>query len=278
MTIIVHGATGAQGAPVAAALIRSGYDVTAAVRTPGAYAGGTGVAVDFDSAAALAEVYRGAEGVFVHLPLGSPPQQLSWAEAIVEAVATAKPARVVVSTSGYPLEGADSPHGVLARGLEGAGVSVAVIAPLLFLENLLLPPVTGPVRSEGVLRYPIQADYAVSWCSHLDVADVAARLFSDRSVTGIVGVGAIPGLMGDDLARGFAEHVGREVRFQVQTPEAFGASVEPLFGADGIAPVVEAYRWRQTQLDELIDGSTSAQHQLGLAPRTVAQWLKDVSA
>jgi hypothetical protein len=107
------------------------------------------------------------------------------------------------------------------------------------------------------------------------VADVAARLLQDTSVTGVVGVGALPGLLGTDLAAGFTAHLGHEVRFEAQTPDEFGAGIIPLFGEAGAAPVVDSYRWRATQPNELIDESTSAQKPLGITPRAVAEWLRE---
>lgn len=276
MTHLIHGANGAQGGPVAAALRASGASVDAAVRDVAAYTGADrAVAVDLASSESLQHAYQGVEGVFVHLPVGPPEAQLAQAQAIVAAVDAARPARVVVSTSGYPA-GPGTPLGELVAGLERTGVSLAVIEPRLFLENLLLPTVVAPVREEGILRYPVRADYSVSWASHLDVANVAARLLVETDVTGRIGVGALPGLLGSDLAAGFGEHLGQSVTFQAQEPDAFGASIEPLFGAEAAAPVVDSYRWRAGQADELIDEATSAQRVLGIQPRTVAQWLGDL--
>ncbi|MBD8703836.1 NAD(P)H-binding protein [Frigoribacterium sp. CFBP9039] len=280
MTYLIHGATGAQGSPVAAALTKSGASVAAAVRDPSTYSGdGTAVAVDLTSVASLAAAYEGVDGVFVHLPIGTNEQQLAHARNIVAAVDRARPGRVVVSTSGYPTEDDGSganPVAALIDGLTATGVSVAIVAPRLFLENLLLPPVTAGVEKDGVLRYPIRQDYAVSWSSHLDVADVAARLLTDASVVGVVGVGALPGLVGADLAAGFAAQSGRAVQFESQEPDDFGSLIEPLFGKAGSDPVVDSYRWRATQESELIDPATSAQERLGLSPRSVEQWLVDL--
>jgi uncharacterized protein YbjT (DUF2867 family) len=279
MTYLIHGASGAQGAPVAAALSEAGHSVRAAVRDTSSY-DGDAVAVDYADQASLVRAYAGVDGVFVHLPLGPPDQQLSYAKAIAAAIGTAQPARVVISTSGYQPADVDqndgSAMGTLISGVRDSGVSFAVIAPRLYLENLLLPPVTGPAREEGVLRYPIREDYRVSWASHLDIADVAVRLFEDTTVAGTVSVGALPGLVGDDLAAGFAAHFGREARFETQTPEDMGRALAPLFGEAGIAPVVESYHWRLTQADELISEDDSAQRRLGIEPRSVAQWLNDV--
>lgn len=276
MTYIVHGATGAQGTPVASALSAAGHHVTAAVRTPSTYAGpGTAVSVDLTDTASLVEAYRGAEGVFVHLPLGSPEQQLAAAHAVADAVDAARPARVVMSTSGYTLDDPSSAVSVLAARLAASGVSTVVVQPRLYLENLLLPVVVGPVQEDGVLGYPVRDDYAVSWSSHLDVADVVVRLLEDTTVTGTVGVGALPGLVGADLAQGFAEHLGRPVRFEAITPDAFEQLITPLFGP-AASSVVDSYRWRATQADEVLAEETSAQRRLGLTPRTVAQWLGDI--
>jgi uncharacterized protein YbjT (DUF2867 family) len=279
MTILIHGATGAQGAPVLGAVALSDEAVQAAVRDASAYIGpGVAVAVEYTSVDSLEKAYEGADAIFVHLPVGPAEMQLAHATAVVEAIRRARPARVVMSTSGFSIDvpgNEGSPMDALARGIRETGVSLAIVAPRLFLENLLLPTVLGPAR-EGVLAYPIRDDYAVSWSSHLDVADVAARLLRDTSVTGVVGVGALPGLLGTDLAAGFAEHLGRDVRFEAQTPDEFGVGIVPLFGEAGAAPVVDSYRWRGAQPSELIEDFNSAQTRLGMTPRTVTEWLRDL--
>lgn len=282
MKIIVHGASGAQGAPVVAALQAKGLSPLAAVRDPSTYKGvGASVAVDLATAESLATAYTGADAIFVHLPVGPAEIQLLHAKAIIEAVRQARPSRVVLSTSGSSVgaNGSDaSPIDTLINGLRETDVSLAVVATKLYLENLFLPTVTSGVGEEGILRYPIRDDYAVSWSSHLDVADVVARLIQDGSVNGVVEVGALPGLVGSDLATGFASHLGKEVIFEPQSPDAFAVAITPLFGEAAATPVVDSYRWRATQPHELISNATSAQTQLGLTPRTVANWLRDASA
>lgn len=287
MTYIVHGATGAQGSPVLASLLASDKQATAAVRNPSNLPeGASSVVVDFTDTAALTEAYRGAEGVFVHLPLGAPDQLAAFARSVVAAVNEAQPARVVISTSGQivdepesPLQAADdSAIMTLIRGVEASGVSFAVVAPRLYLENLLLPMVAGPAAAEGVLRYPIGTDYPVSWSSHLDVAESVVRLLTDPNLTGTVAVGHNPALTGADLAAGFAAHTGRDVRFEALTPAAFGELIEPLFGADATAPVVGLYQALGTQPGNTIAAANSAQQLLELHPRSVEAWLAEVSA
>ncbi|MGO4105490.1 SDR family oxidoreductase [Leifsonia sp. YAF41] len=287
MVYIVHGATGAQGAPVLASLLAAGKEATAAVRNPAGLPAGAGaVTVDFTDAASLADAYRGAEGVFVHLPLGAPNQLTDFARSVVEAVGQARPARVVISTSGQivdapesPMQASDdSPIMTLIRGVEATGVSFAVVAPRLYLENLLLPVVAGPAGEEGVLRYPLRTDYPVSWSSHLDVAATVVRLLTDPTLTGTVAVGHHPALTGADLAAGFAAHLGRDVRFEAVTPAEFGELITPLFGPDASAPVVGLYQALGTQNGNTIAAGNSAQQLLDLHPRSVSEWLAEVSA
>jgi len=165
----------------------------------------------------------------------------------------------------------------LIDGVTASGVPTAVVAPRLYLENLLLPVVLGPVREEGVLRYPLPASFPVSWSSHLDVAEVVARLLTDASpTTGTVGVGHLPGLTGPDLAAAFSSRLGREARFEGITPEAFGELITPLFGP-AAAPVVDLYRALNAQDGSTIAEGSSAQELLGLRPRPIEQWLKDLA-
>ena len=297
MADIVHGATGAQGSPILSALTSAGRTAIAAVRHPEAVPDGiVARQVDLASAASLASVYEGADGVFIHLPMGAPEVAAAQARAVVEAVTRARPGRVAVSASGQVVDqpdsslmaAADSPIMMLIRGLADSGVPTAAVAPRLYLENLLLPVVVGPAREEGVLRYPLPASFPVSWSSHLDVADVVVRLLTEASAIGgagaagttgtadTVSVGHLPGLTGPDLAAAFSTRLGCDVRFEAIAPEEFGELIAPLFGA-AAASVVEFYRVLGAQAGCVIDRGTSAQRLLGLSPHPVERWLANMS-
>lgn len=270
MIYVVHGAGGAQGGPVVAELENAGHATLT-------NAGRAGV-LRFDSADLLAEAYGAADGVFVHLPIGDEEGRRAQARTIVEAVERGRPARVVISTSGALVDrvdgeaAGDAAIASLIRGVEGSGVSTAVVAPRLYLENLLLPPVLGPVRDAGTLPYALRDGFRVSWSSHDDVAAVVSHLLTDHAVTGTVGVGHLPGLTGDDLAAAFTEHLGREVSYDAQTPEQFGATLEPIIGP-GAAGVVALYRQLAAMPENTIAEETSAQRLLGIEPLPISQWV-----
>jgi uncharacterized protein YbjT (DUF2867 family) len=155
-------------------------------------------------------------------------------------------------------------------------VSHAVIAPELYLENLLMPYVMDSVRERGVLPYPIRADFPVSWASHLDIADAAAALFERPDVTGVVSVGQYPAITGPDLAAAFAARLGRDVVFEQISPDEFRTSVAPLIGEGPAAGIAEAYRAMSAMPGRSITPENSAQKLLDVTPRTTTEWLADV--
>ncbi|MFG2196730.1 NmrA family NAD(P)-binding protein [Streptomyces sp. NPDC048639] len=281
MSYVIHGATGAQGAPVVSALAAAGKPTVALTRNADAVVDRAHVvAADYSSTAELAEAYRGAEGVFVHLPLGAEEDRRRYARNVAAAVREARPSRVVISTSGADGSSRQDPTGsavsTLISGLDDSGVSYAVIAPRLFLENLLLPPVIEAAREQGALRYPLRADFPVSWASHLDIADVAAALFDRPDVTGVVAVGQYPAITGPDLAEAFSARLGRDVAYEAITPAAFGESIAPLIGEGAAAGVAGLYQALGALQDNAIAPEGSAQKLLGVTPRTTSQWLADV--
>lgn len=279
MTYVIHGATGAQGAPVVAVLAAAGKSVTALTRNADAVVDGAQrvVAAGYDSTAELTEAYRGADGVFVHLPVVSEEDRLTYAHNIVAAVRAARPARVVFSTSGSPTDpDTGGAAAILAGGLADSGVPHAVIAPTLYLENLLMPYVLDTVRERGVLPYPIRADFPVSWASHLDIADVAVALFDRHDVTGVVSVGQYPAVTGPGLAEAFGAHFGKDVVFEQITVEQMRASVAPVIGEGPAAEVAGFYQAMSTLPDRSIAPEDSAQKLLDITPRTTGQWLADI--
>ncbi|MGW2379743.1 SDR family oxidoreductase [Streptomyces sp. NPDC001658] len=279
MTYVIHGATGAQGAPVVAVLSAAGKSVTALTRNADTVVPGAQrvVVAGYGSTAELTEAYRGADGVFVHLPVVAEEDRQTYARNILAAVRAARPARVVFSTSGAPSDPeSGGAAAVLAGGLADTGVSHAVITPTFYLENLLMPYVLDAVRERGVLPYPIRADFPASWASHLDIADVAAALFDRPDITGAVSVGQYPAITGPDLAEAFGAHFDKDVTFEQLTPERFRSSVAPLIGEGPAADVAGFYASVSTLPHRSITPENSAQKLFGITPRTTGQWLTDI--
>ncbi|MET7015171.1 hypothetical protein [Uliginosibacterium flavum] len=56
-------------------------------------------------------------------------------------------------------------------------------------------------------------------------------------MSGVVGVGQLPGVTGAELAKGFSHYLGRFVSFQSVAPENFGELIAPVFGTGAAAGV-----------------------------------------
>src|SRR5262245_33686782 len=87
-TIAVHGATGLQGAPVAARLARSGHVVRPLSRATGA---------DLTDRASLAAAYAGADAVVLQLPLVYDERALAMAENAARGVEAAGVEHLVIN-------------------------------------------------------------------------------------------------------------------------------------------------------------------------------------
>ena len=285
MTYIVHGATGAQGSPVYNALAAAGKTPLAAVRNPESLPEGLrGIRVDLTDAATLIDAYTDVDGVFLHLPVTTPEQSRQQASAISSAIRQARPPRIVISTGGSIIDQPGSPVQVpenaplnhILETIESEGISHAVLVPRLFLENLLTPEIVNPKPDEEiVLRYPLPANYPVSWVSHLDVADAVVRLLGDHSVKGMISLGYSPGITGVELAVEFSKVLERPVRFESLAPEAMPDYMGAVCGPGTTTSLVEHYRTLNTQSGHTINASTSAEKLLGMHLREVNKWFAD---
>jgi hypothetical protein len=139
-----------------------------------------------------------------------------------------------------------------------------------------MPHVIDPARERGVLRYPLRADFPVSWASHLDIADVTVALFERPDVTGVVSVGQYPAITGPELAEAFGARLGRSVGYEPITPEEFRASLAPLLREGPAGDVAASYQAMDALPGRSIDPERSAQKLLGVTPRTTGQWLADI--
>jgi NAD(P)H dehydrogenase (quinone) len=281
MRFAIHGATGAQGSPLCDLLAADGHEVLALSRTGTAGGRGQPRAASLDDPNQLADAYAAVDGVFVHLPIPKDPSDPArWIHNVQQAVAQSKPARVVLSTSGGSIRKA-GPHPMLqgkllgnqelARLIEATDTALTVVAPRLFFENLLLPPVVARISSEGVLGYPLAADTEVSWCSHRDVAEAAADALTRPPESRVVDVGLDLPLTGPDLATALSRHLGRTVVYEAQAPADFASAIASIIGESAAAAVQTFYEAAADDPTLSLPGSGSADD--NWPARSATEWL-----
>lgn len=262
--ILVYGATGAQGKPVARQLIKAGHRVRVLARTPDSAAelgtlGAEIVTGDLSDAASLARASAGMDGVFLLVPFFDP--QPSYGINAINAAKNAGVKRIVWNASGaiIPAEtgnpGVDMRRAILAA-LEASGIDAVTLQPTVYMENLLGPWTAPEVAAANRLAYPIPNTVRLQWISHEDAAAFAVAAF--RQLPGGKHVIQICGpetLTGEGMAERFSRALGRPISFRPMPPREFGDFMDRAFGGGGqeIAAFYEAVYANPDLLSTRID-------------------------
>jgi uncharacterized protein YbjT (DUF2867 family) len=265
-TIAVHGATGSQGAPVAAALTAAGHVVRPVTRASGA---------DLLDRLSLEAAYRGADAVVLQLPLVYDERALEMAENAARAAESAGIAHLVVNAGGLmPPEPIGVPFVDARHRAAAADVAcVTVLQPTIYMENLSAPWCADGVAS-GDVDYPVPGEAPMRWVATADVAGAVARAI-ERAAAGWF---PLPGraVTGHDVAAALGAALGRPMRWRTITPAEFGDRIRPYVGdhaADGSAAFYEMLAASPPPAPD----PGPALEALGWAPRDVATWAREVS-
>jgi uncharacterized protein YbjT (DUF2867 family) len=285
--ILVYGATGAQGGPVARMLLEQHYRVRVLARDPQkaaplARAGAEVVVADFDNLDSLVAANTDVDGVFLHLPI-SPAAPVYGANALAAAEQAHVPFMIFSTSGPAPEEPTSLPElegkREMLRRVQAGAVPTVILKPTVFMENLTAPWSTPRILHEGVLAYPHLEELPVSWITHDDVAAAAVAALGRIDLAGrVFKLGGPEQLTGNALAEGFAAALDRPVQYVAVPPAAFADSLRPVLGdaaADGVAAL---YDWmtsvgRGNLVAEHI-GDTAAE--LGYTPTPLAAWLRGV--
>ncbi|WP_426129411.1 hypothetical protein [Pararhizobium sp. PWRC1-1] len=109
------------------------------------------------------------------------------------------------------------------------------------------------------------------------IAEVAKRLLTDHTVTGIVGVEHLPGLKGAAWLMGFPrDSIGQSNLKHSRRKDSANCWSRCL--VPPLRMLRPSIRLSQSFDGNVIAGDTSAQRLLGLVPRSVENWLDDGSA
>jgi uncharacterized protein YbjT (DUF2867 family) len=107
--------------------------------------------------------------------------------------------------------------------IASSGVSYRALTMPSLMDNLLRQ--AEPITKNGVFSLPIDGDRKLPSAASSDVAEVAARLLLDLSWTGVASVPVLgpEDLSYNDMARVLSEVLGRPVRFEQISNDAFKA-------------------------------------------------------
>ncbi len=253
-TIVVVGATGAQGGGLARAILndpQGPFDLRAITRKPDsknaselARRGGEVVAADLDSLQSLRRAFQGAYGAFCitsYWEHFSPEKEAAQAENLAEAARHEGLQHVIWSTledsrRWVPLSDNRMPtlHGKYKvphtdakgesdRGFSDRGVPTTFLLTSFYWENFIyfgMEPKRGP---DGVLAitFPM-GDKKLPGIAREDIGKSAYAIFKRRAeyLNKTVGI-AGEHLSGAEMARALSRALGEEVHYNAVTPEQY---------------------------------------------------------
>jgi len=233
-TILVAGATGAQGGSVARALVKRGHRVRGLTRSSEKIAelkalGLEGVRGDLTDKASLAPALRGVDAFFVVTTPFNPDFSVDVEKEVLQgttAIDAAKAARVphVVLSS---VASADGDTGIphfeskvkVERYLKAAGLRYTITRPVAFMDNYASPWILPQVQA-GVLAQPMPASTRQQIVAVRDIGEIVARAIeSPLKVAGKTVELAGDALTMAEIAARLSGKLGHPVKY-VEQPEA----------------------------------------------------------
>ena len=259
--ILTYGSTGSQGEPVARKLLEAGHRVRAVVRHPERAAalkanGAEVVQGDLGDLEGLSRASDGVDAVFLMLPFSAQGNPF---ELLGHALTAARRAGVkflVFNTGGHPPA---APTGIpmldfriqLEQFVADSGIPNAILRPGVYMENFLGPWCLPSIKTRDAVAYPHRAELRVSWIASEDLGSLAVAAFERPQLAGQrLTLGGPEALDGPAIARAFSAGLGREIRYEGISPQAFGATMAQIMGSEVGDGIQVAYAHSNAQPDD----------------------------
>jgi len=286
--IVITTPTGQIGSQVLGDLLDSGEQLRVIVRDPAQLP--AGVRKDLDivegshgDAAVVDKAFYGADAVFWLVP--PDPRATSVEAAYVGFTRPAAEAfrrhgvgRVVAVTAlgrGTPwADRAGYVTGSLAMDdlIAASGVGLRALCNPSFMDNTIRQ--VPSIRDQGMFFSPIAGDRKLPTVATRDIAAAAARLLLDASWTGFEEVPLLgpEDLSFDDMAEIMSDVLGKEVRFQRTTFEAYKARFAGFGMSDAMAQGMTDMAWAKNEgLDNGVQRTPE-----NSTPTSFLQWADEV--
>lgn len=248
LNVLVHGATGVQGAPIARRLVAAGHHVRSVSRRGNA-SGIDGVATlagDLGDVDSLAAAYGDVDAVVVQLPLVFTDVAVTQADNVLAAIERAGVRRAVFNASG-PIS--PVPIGVpyvdartrIVHGLAEVTEAATVVGPVgPYMENLASPASARRIL-DGELAYPVPAEVPMPWVALDDLAGVVADVLVAPRPPALRIVAGPAALTGEAAAAELAAATGVDVRWRTITPQEFERQLVGQIGPEAAAGIAAFY-------------------------------------
>ncbi len=290
--VIVLGATGDQGLPLLDRLLAQGFAPTAGVRRPDPFKDTPYAVVpfkhaDLDDEESLVRAFDGHDALAMHLPFEfDRARAAAFGQRIASAAKRAGLGKIIFNTSCII---ADHDLGLSAhdgrrdieRSIAECGVPYVIVRSVVFMDNIIRVWTKPAVVNQGVFAYPADETLKISWICLEDVAAYMVMGLQQSALTSErVLVGGPEALTGGEVAARLSQVIGRTIRFQSLTPDAYASKMSLLVsGSPDVQPhsiydrMAQFYRWYNAQpVSPLAVDLTPALAKLPIIPTTLGAW------
>jgi len=240
--VLVSGATGQQGGSVVQALLKDGHQVvgiTRNIESPKAIAlkeqGVELVSADFTDQESLVKIMNNVDTVFSM----TTPFEAGLEAEVNQGITMANAAKEagVKHFIFNSVSDADRDTGIphfdskyhVEKHLETLGLNYTIVAPVYFMENLLMPHVLDAIRNQGVLRMAMPNNVPLQQIAVEDIGSFVSMMVNDREkVFGKRMNIAGDELTGDEAAEVLTEVLGKEIRYEGISSDFLRAQSEDL--------------------------------------------------
>jgi uncharacterized protein YbjT (DUF2867 family) len=282
MSILVIGGTGTVGSQTTKALLARGEKVSVLTRSKDKFAtlpaGATGVVGDMEKPETLAGAMRGIERLFLLTPLAQ--NETEQGLAAVEAAKQAGVKRIVYMSVFLPEDSTHIPHFKSKIPVEDAvrrsGAEWTLLRPNNFFQNdfwfqqaiLEFGVYPQPIGSLGVARVDVR-----------DIADAAVNALTQAGHHAqVYPLNGPESLTGEDVARLWSKHLGRQVRYGGDDLEAWAQQARTMLPDWLVHDFVIMYTYFQEKGFRATDADLALQRQVvGHDPRRFEDFVQEVT-
>lgn len=286
--ILVSGATGSQGNPVAHELLDGGFKIRVLARTPDKAAdlaakGAEVVQGDLGDPESLRRAFEGVDGAFMHVPFfsGSPTDGPTFARHFVEAAKAANVKLLVWNASGeIPPARSGNPAMDVRLDLRdlvaSSGLPYVILQPTAYMENFLGPWTREELAAQGVFAYPTPLAVKMQWIATADVGKFARAAFERPDVAPLdLKIAGPERLDGEQIAARLTNALGRDVTFRAMPAAEFGEKLDRVFpGMGGGAAAAYEMAWQHPDMMSSNVDVDAALRVLPVRLTTLEQWAR----
>jgi len=287
--VLVYGATGTQGGPVARRLLERGDQVRVLTRNAAAATswegrGAQAAVADLEVApggitggGALAAAHEGVDAVFLQLSASVAPSRIPvMARAALSAAREAGVPHVVMTSSSVippaptGLAAPDARVELLAT-VRDVFPAAVVLRPTLLLDNF-----SGPLRGAldgGVVPQGVPAHVPVAYISAEDQAAYAVAALDRPQLAGeVLPIAGADAVTGPTLAAVLASALGRHLTYVSMSEEQVRETLA-FAGPEVASAVAQMYAWESTAgAEQLAPDLSRTRAALGVTPTPLATW------